>query len=266
MERKSNDNFADINGVKLHFTDTGNPDGRPVVVMHGWGCDTSTVASIENAVADSRRVVNIDLPGHGKSSEPPLLSDGKPWGVYEFADAVEKLITDLGLENFTLVGHSYGGRLAIILGSRMRPEKIVLVDAAGIKPRRSLKYYLKVYSFKTYKKMARLLFGKKKGEAMIEKKRAKAGSADYRNASPMMKMVMSRSVNQDLRHHLPEIQAPTLLIWGELDTATPLRDAKLMEKLIPDAGLVEFKGCGHYSFLENPGQFRAVIRSFLKIQ
>ena len=63
---------------------------------------------------------------------------------------------------------------------------------------------------------------------------------------------------------MPHIQAPTLLIWGENDTATPLADAKKMEKLIPDAGLVSFPGCGHYSFLDNPVGFRAVLKSFLQ--
>lgn len=80
-----------------------------------------------------------------------------------------------------------------------------------------------------------------------------------------MRRIMSTSVNQDLKHLMPSIKAPTLLIWGEKDTATPLRDAKTMEKLIPDAGLVLYEGCGHYSFLERPGQTAAVIKSFLKI-
>ena len=62
---------------------------------------------------------------------------------------------------------------------------------------------------------------------------------------------------------MPFIKAPSLLIWGENDTATPISDARIMEKLIPDAGLVSFKGAGHYSFLDNPAQFKAVIRSFL---
>ena len=69
---------------------------------------------------------------------------------------------------------------------------------------------------------------------------------------------------RDLRPEMPLIKAPTLLIWGENDTATPLRDAKYMEKHIADAGLVSFPGVGHYSFLENPGQFAAVLNSFLK--
>jgi len=63
---------------------------------------------------------------------------------------------------------------------------------------------------------------------------------------------------------MPSIKASTLLICGEEDTATPLSDAKTMENLIPDAGLVSFPGCGHYSFLDNPAGFRAVLREFLK--
>lgn len=255
--------YAYINGVNLHYTDRGNSDAPALVLMHGWGCNTTTVASIENAIADKRRVINVDLPGHGKSSEPPLLPDGKPWGVYEYADTIEKLIKLLQLKNPALAGHSYGGRIAIIIGSRSPVEKIVLIDAAGIKPNRPLKYYWKVYSFKAMKKLLPLIAGKKRAEKMIEKKRSKSGSADYRQASPVMRMVMSRSVNQDLKHLMPGIKAPTLLIWGENDTATPLSDARIMEKLIPDSGLVSFPGAGHYSFLDNPGQFKAVIRSFL---
>lgn len=79
----------------------------------------------------------------------------------------------------------------------------------------------------------------------------------------MMRAVMSRCVNEDLRSVMPSIKASTLLIWGEEDTATPLSDARTMEKLIPDAGLVAFPGCGHYSFLDNPRGFKAVISSFL---
>jgi pimeloyl-ACP methyl ester carboxylesterase len=70
-------------------------------------------------------------------------------------------------------------------------------------------------------------------------------------------------VNEDLRRHMPHITAPTLLVWGSDDTATPLRDARIMERMIPDAGLVVFEGAGHYSFLDRPAGFAAVIDSFL---
>lgn len=79
-----------------------------------------------------------------------------------------------------------------------------------------------------------------------------------------MRAIMSKVVNEDLCHLMPSIKAPTLLIWGENDTATPISDARKMEKLIPGAGLVSFPGCGHYSFLDNPVQFAAVLRSFLQ--
>ena len=91
-----------------------------------------------------------------------------------------------------------------------------------------------------------------------------SGSSDYAQASPRMRAILSKCVNEDLKSVMPDIKAPTLLIWGEQDTATPLSDAKVMEKLIPEAALVPFSGCGHYSFLDNPVQFGAVLESFLK--
>lgn len=259
------ENYIKIDDLDIFYSDTGSPGREAVILMHGWGCDHTTVASIEAALSPCLRVINVDLPGHGKSSEPPLLPSGKPWGVYEYAALIGKLIEMLGLEKPSLIGHSYGGRIAIILASSLDIDKLVLVDAAGIKPKRKPKYYLKVYSFKSMKFLLHTLFGKVRGGRMVDKWRRRAGSADYNNASEMMRKVMSRSVNQDLRKHLPEIKSPSLLIWGEEDRATPLSDGQLMEKLIPDAGLVVFPGCGHYSFLDSPARFKAVIKSFFNI-
>ena len=108
-----------------------------------------------------------------------------------------------------------------------------------------------------------LIYGKSKAERKLDARRAKAGSSDYASASPMMRRILSRVVNEDLTDRLPLVKVPVLLVWGENDTATPLSDARTMERLIPDAGLVSFPGCGHYSFLDNPVQFAAVLRSFL---
>lgn len=250
-----------IDGVQIHYEDSGKPDGDPVILMHGWGCDHSTVKSIAAILEPGMRVLSLDLPGHGRSSEPPVV-----WGVEDFTRMVEKFIDKLELKNVSLIGHSFGGRISILLSSRNDVKKVVLVDAAGIKPRRSLKYYIKVYGFKAFKHTVQTLFGKEKGGKMVEWYRKKSGSADYRNSSPMMRSVMSKCVNEDLRHFMPSIKAPTLLIWGEQDTATPLEDAKIMEKLIPDAGLVAFPYCGHYSFLDNPRGFRQVMQVFFKDQ
>ena len=250
------------NGVTMRYTDTGTGAGT-VILMHGWGCTAETVEIIRRQLAPRHRVLTVDLPGHGKSTEPQLLPDGRPWGVNEFTEMIEALARHEGIEAPILVGHSYGGRIGILYASRNKVEKMVLVDAAGVKPRRPLSYYLKIYSFKLSKWITQLALGKEKAAARIEAMRARTGSADYKNSSPMMRRVMSRSVNQDLCKYMPLIKAPTLLMWGEADTATPLSDARTMEKLIPGAGLVTFAGCGHYSFLDNPRAFGMVLDNFL---
>lgn len=181
----------------------------------------------------------------------------------EYTRLLEAFTARLGISDPVLIGHSFGGRISILMASRNPISRVVLVDAAGIKPHRPLKYYIKIYSFKTAKKILPVILGKKTGGKLIDAWRGKAGSADYRNSSPVMRAVMSRCVNQDLTDRLPMIKASTLLLWGEEDKATPMADARLMEKSIPDAGLVSWKGCGHYSFLDNPGGFRAVLRNFL---
>lgn len=249
-----------INGVDFAYS-VEPGQGAPVVLMHGWGCNRSTLASIERSVRElGRPVVNVDFPGFGESTEP-----AEAWGVEEYTAAFTDLMRHEGIgPDAVLLGHSFGGRVAILYASRNAVGKLILVDAAGVKPRRSLKYYLKVYSFKAKKHLLRLLLGRQKAEERLNQLRAKAGSSDYASASPMMRRILSRVVNEDLRAVMPAIKAPTLLIWGENDTATPLSDAKTMERLIPEAALVSFAGCGHYSFLDNPTQFAAVLKSFLQ--
>lgn len=247
----------ELEGVRVSMEVTGS--GRPLILMHGWGCDHSTVRSIAATAALTHTVYNIDFPGFGASEEPAEV-----WGVERYTRLIEALVKSEKLESPVLVGHSFGGRVAILFASRNKADKVILVDAAGIKPRRTLKYYLKVYSFKAGKKFWELILGKEKAQARIDRMRARRGSSDYAGASPMMRRILSKVVNEDLTDRLPMISAPALLIWGENDTATPLSDAKKMARLIPDSGLVSFPGCGHYSFLDNPVQFRAVLSSFLK--
>lgn len=243
-------------GGKVRYVESG--EGSPVIIMHGWGCNSSTMSLFERTAAEQHKVYNIDLPGFGGSDEP----DGD-WGVCEYTAMLEEFVSALGIVNPVILGHSFGGRIGILYSSRNKVDKLVLVDAAGIKPRRSAKYYLKIYSFKLAKRVCPLIFGKNRGEKIIERMRLSRSSSDYASASPVMRRVLSKSVNQDLRRFMPSISAPTLLIWGELDTATPLSDAKIMNRLIPDSGLVVFPGAGHFSFVDNPYQSAAVVRRFI---
>lgn len=249
--------YIEIGDIKLHYRKSGN--GRPLILMHGWGCNMDTVASIERVAAETHTVYNIDFPGFGASEEPADV-----WGVEQYTALIEEFARKTGIDRPVLVGHSFGGRVGILMASRTPVDKLILVDAAGVKPRRSMSYYFKVYSFKAMKSLCRLALPRRKADAVIEKWRSRKSSADYASASPRMRAILSKVVNEDLCHVMPKITAPTLLVWGENDTATPVSDARRMERLIPGAGLVSFAGCGHYSFLDNPIQFAAVLRSFLK--
>lgn len=112
-------------------------------------------------------------------------------------------------------------------------------------------------------KRAAALVGKMSKE-LEEKIKSKFGSSDYKNASPILRKVFVRVVNEDLTYLLKDIDCPTLLFWGENDDATPLSDAKKMEKIIPDAGIVTVPGGGHYSYLDNFPMFSAVVNKFLE--
>ena len=250
--------YYEFDGIKVHYQ-LDKKGADTVVLMHGWGCNLTTLASL-TAVASAvgMSTLAVDFPGFGESDEP-----SSTWGVEQYTAMMESLLKAEGIDNPILLGHSFGGRVGILYSSRNPVKKLILVDAAGVKPKRPLKYYIKVYSFKASKALLKLTHGREKAEQLIEQQRAKRGSADYNSASPRMRAILSKVVNEDLCHVMPSIKAPTLLIWGENDTATPLADARKMAKLIPDTGLVSFPGCGHYSFLDNPRQTAAVLTSFL---
>ena len=236
-------------------------EGDPVLLLHGWGCSNAIFKDIQAVLSTCYRTYNFDFPGFGASDEPAEV-----WGVEDYTRMVEEFVRENGIAKPALIGHSFGGRVSIVFASRNEVSRVVLVDAAGIKPKRPLKYYWKVYTFKSIKWLCNTFLPKEKAKAVIERRRNGAGSSDYNNASPMMRAILSKVVNEDLKHLMPSIKAPTLLFWGNMDTATPLSDAKTMEKLIPDAGLVVAHGTGHFSFLESPGLFTAVIKNFFNIK
>ncbi len=246
--------FFDYNGVKVYYEQVG--EGKPLLLLHGWGCTHEIFSAFIPDFCVAHKVISLDFPGFGFSDEPD-----KVWGVQEYTQMLEAFCSCLGITRPSIVSHSFGGRVSILFASRNDVEKMILADAAGIKPRRSLKYHLKVGTYKIGKWWLLKVCG---NEEKFRKMRSSRGSADYNNASERMKAVLSKVVSQDLRCYLPEIKASVLLFWGENDTATPLRDARMMEKMIPDAGLVTVKGGSHFSFLDDPALFRLMIQRFLK--
>lgn len=236
--------------------------GAPIVLLHGWGGRIESWGIVPTILAERFRVIVVDLPGFG---ETPL--GHQPLGNADYAEFVAALLNQLNLGPATVVGHSHGGRVGLMLAVR-HPElvsKLVLVDSAGIVPRRTLGYHLKV----AFVKAARRFFGlpalgsiRARGMRLVY---TLIGSADYNAAQdPLLRQTLVRCVNEDLRHLMPKVAVPTLLIWGSADLDTPLADAQIMEKLIPDAGLVTFDGAGHFAYLDRTDQFGRVVTHFIE--
>ena len=247
------------NDIELAYSVEG--EGDTVLLLHGWGCDRNIWQPTIELLKGAYRVVAVDFAGFGASAEPNAV-----WGVEEYTRSIEALVGELGIVRPTLVGHSFGGRVSILYASRNEVARVVLTDAAGVKPRRTWSYYRKVYTFKLMKRALPVLIGRRKAQMIIEERRAATASSDYNRATPMMRAVLSKCVNEDLCHVMPAVKAPVLLFWGDRDTATPLSDAHTMQRLMPDAGLVVAEGAGHFAMLERADLWHASLKSFLKIE
>ncbi|MCR4740441.1 MAG: alpha/beta hydrolase [Lachnospiraceae bacterium] len=251
-----------VNGYNINYKESGTGE-RTAVMLQGWGTTLEVYDSVAASVNDGYRFIQFDLPGFGKSDEP-----AEAWNVDAYTGFFISFMEALGIKSAVLIGHSYGGRMILKLAARENLpfdiEKIVLIDSAGIMPQKSLMQRIKIRQYKILKKV----FGNKLIYALfpelVDDWRNRQGSADYRNASPIMRKCLVMAVNEDLTELLPKVRQETLLIWGDKDTATPISDAHKMEKMIPSAGLCVLEGCGHYSFLEKPAQFKSIMRAFLK--
>lgn len=252
---------ATILGLKTHYESTG--EGEPVVILHGWGANLTTMQSITNLLQTHYQVIAIDMPGFGESEEPKDV-----WNSFDFADHIEALLDHLGIDSFHILGHSHGGRVSIILASQYpeRVKKMILVDSAGLVKKKSVKVRMKILSFKMLKRIYLALTFWDRSEAKLERFYRRFGSSDYKDSPGIMRRIMVRVLADDLQPLLSKIQASTLLIWGNDDMDTPVEMGRIMEREILDAGLVVFEQAGHYSFLDQASRFQAVMRVFMKME
>lgn len=248
-----------INGYNINYEVAGQ--GKPVVLVHGWLANLETMKPLQNYLSKYFKVYNLDVIGFGKSDLPK-----EPMSTEDLANFLNDFLDALNIENPILIGHSNGGRMIINLAGRnlRKINKIVLMDSAGIVPKRKPKYYFKVYSFKFVKNITKLFPNTEMFRNMRERMLGKFGSSDYKNSPEVLRKTMSIILNEDQKSVMPNIKVPTLIIWGEDDNDTPIEDAKTMEKLIPDSGLVTYKGRGHFAYLEELGSVLAVLDEFFK--
>lgn len=239
----------------------GHGDGEPLLLLHGWGASGELFAPLLDSLQPGRRLIVPDLPGFGTTAPPPTA-----WSVHDYAAWTLALLDRMGVARADIIGHSNGGRVAIVIAAQHpeRVRKLVLVDSAGIRTRGGPGDWLRVRTYKLLRAAQRARALPTALRRVAQARADRRGSADYRAATGTLRGTLVRLVNEDLTPLLGAIAAPTLLIWGELDAETPLRDARVMERSIPDAGLVVLSGAGHFSYLEQPGRFIRIVDVFLR--
>lgn len=252
-----------VDGYNICYKVSGSGE-RTVVMLQGWGTDLGIYDSVASTINSEYRFIQFDMPGFGGSDEPR-----NAWNVDAYVDFFCKFLEALNIKKVSLIGHSYGGRVIIKLAARehipFEITNIVLIDSAGILPRKSFAQKMKVKRYKVLKKILNMKFIYVLFPELIDDWKSKQGSEDYRNATPIMRQCLVLAVNEDLTDLLSKIKQDTLLIWGDKDKDTPIRDAKIMEEKIPNSGLAVLVGTGHFSFLEQPVIFQNIMRSYFRI-
>ena len=236
-----------INNVNVNYIQYG--EGKDVLLLHGWGQNIQMMRPIGDNLCSNHRITIIDFPGFGESDEPST-----PWTIDDYSLLIENLVRELNIRKPIVMGHSFGGRVAIHFSSNNPIEKLVLFGSPCIRENKKLPL-----STRILKKLKTLPGMDKLGEEM----KKYIGSRDYKAASPIMRQTLVNVINEDLSSYARKIEEPTLLIWGEADTEAPVDDARELEKIMIDAALIILPGT-HYAYLENLGQVINILNSFLK--
>lgn len=247
--------------LDIDYIDSGN--GEVIIFLQGWGTDVAIYKRVIDMLTGKFRVIAPNFPGFGKTTEPSFA-----YTAEDYSDFILLFLEKLGINKASFIGHSHGGRVIIELSSRdnlpVQIEKIVLIDSAGIVNKKPLSKRLKIKTYKILKRVVLFAPVKKIFPDALPLLKKKFGSADYATSSEILQQSMVKLVNTDYTSRLSKIKSPTLLIWGEKDDATPLSNAKIMEKEISDSGLVVIKGAGHFSYLSDFSLTERVLRSFFE--
>ncbi|MDD6879237.1 MAG: alpha/beta hydrolase [bacterium] len=235
-----------IKDIDINYIQYGS--GDDIVLLHGWGQNIEMMMPLAKKFDKKYRITILDFPGFGKSSEPKTALT-----VYNYCDILEELLNKIDVKNPIIIGHSFGGRIGIIYASRNVTNKLVLFGSPCIKKKTRPSFKLQV--LRKLKKVPIL----NKLEPIIKKH---IGSRDYKNASEIMRKILVNVVNEDLSNCAKKIDCPTLMMWGDKDTEAPLEDARQLEKIIKDCGLIVFPNSTHYAYLENINQVEKILKKF----
>src|SRR3989344_6432026 len=237
-----------VNGLLVNYRVFGASEAqKSLLILHGWPSSSEKWMPTAELLSQNRKVVVPDLPGFGKSQEPPIswsLDTYVGW-LNEFTELVPEL-----KRGFYLLGHSFGGALAckFTINYTQKVEKLFLAAAACIRTKTISKNALKKIA-----KLGKLITWVPQYD-VIRKAFYKfiVRRSDYLNVSENMKETYLRVIADDLSQKINFIKVPVIIIWGDKDTLTPPEDAEFMKEKIPGSKLILMQGVGHALQVQQP--------------
>jgi len=248
-----------VDNLLINYLIEGKKSGKTILMLHGWANDLTIFQQIASKLAKHYRVLRLDLPGFGGSQIP-----SKAWKIIDYGRLVKNFCLKVGFRPEILIGHSFGGRIIIKMVSEafIQPKKIVLFNSAGVKASNFWRSKLLKAAAKGGKIITYLPGIRKFRQGLRNKFYQKIGSDDYLQ-SGAMRSIFINAVNEDLRQDASKIKVPTLLIWGEKDNQTPLRQAHILNRQIKKSRLEVLSSAGHFSFIDEPTKTLKLIEQFL---
>ena len=232
--------------MKLSYVQQG--EGKDLIFLHGYLASKESFYPQISYFSQFYRVTALDFPGFGGTEALPAA-----WSVADYADWLVAALEELHIAFPHVVAHSFGGRVAVKCLARGNVfDRAVLTGCAGIVPRRTAGYKLRVRCYRAVRKIA-----PKYAERHF-------GSKEYRSLPPLMRESYKKIVNEDLRGDAANIARPVLFVCGSADTETPLASARIYHACVKGSRLFVMEGCGHFAHLENPLAFNAAAEEFLR--
>jgi len=260
-------------GHNIVYIDSGS--GPPLIFLHGQASDLLNFDPAFSLFVAQYRVIALDYPGFGKSDKPEIS-----FSEEFLVGMLDKLFKTVNIESATLIGHSYGGYVAMVYGSA-RPEQVnsmVLISPAGIQKFNSFmsaamrKAFTVEAIMKTSMEKAMQNYHNSSANwspemetyALRRVALLKAGNDEYQRYAHAMVQAMELMLDTTVRDRIGTIDVPILLLWGQEDSLIPLKVADEALKYIPDAQLETMENCGHFPMLEYPQEFHRLVQAFLK--
>lgn len=248
--------YFNTKDISIYYEKYGH-ETNTILILPGWGDTRETFTNIINFFQEDYTIYIIDYPGFGNSKIPT-----KTLTIFDYAKNIKAFMKELNIKKPIIIAHSFGGRIVSILSSlKVQIEKIVLIDVAGIKRKKSPKQYLKEKLYKVLKRLVKLSKNKDK---LQQKLRKKFSSADYQTLPPNMHQTFKNIINEDLTPYYKNISCECLILWGKLDDATPLKDGYKIKRLIKDSALIIYPQGNHFPYLQYPILTNNILKSFFK--